>query len=66
MSKDWGYSSEAEHLPSMHKVLGSISSTGKKMFKCLGHEEVTLDVVCVRVGGGGLVLMLRSYSPFGS
>jgi hypothetical protein len=33
MSKDWRCTSEVEHLPSMHKALGSILSTGKKKKK---------------------------------
>lgn len=29
-------------MPTLHKALGSIPSTVKKMLKCLGHDEITL------------------------
>jgi hypothetical protein len=32
----WGFSSVVEHLPSKHKALGSVLSSGKKKKKRLG------------------------------
>jgi hypothetical protein len=38
--EDWGCDSVVEHLPSMHKVMGSIPSTGKKFVSDQNQQKL--------------------------